>query len=113
MSEKVVMVVVKSKPFSGLNYYEALRTASGLLSQHRVLLIWMGDGVYAALKNADQTLTGQYFEIFQDMEIKLYVEEEALMEKGFGKADVIPNAEVVSREKISELILAAQASIVY
>ncbi|WXG39238.1 MAG: DsrE family protein [Candidatus Freyarchaeum deiterrae] len=113
MSEKTVMVVVKSKPYSSLNYYEALRTASGLLSQHRVILFWMGDGVYAALKNADKTLTSQFFEIFQGMEIKLYVEEEALKERGFLKGDVISEAEVVDREKISELLLAAQASMVF
>jgi sulfur relay (sulfurtransferase) DsrF/TusC family protein len=113
MSEKMVMVVVKSKPYTSLNYYEALRTSAGLLSQHRVTLIWMGDGIYAALKNADKTLTNQFFDIFQGMEIKLYIEEEALKERGFLKEDVITDAEVVDREKISDLLLNAQASIVF
>ncbi len=113
MSEKTIMVIVKSKPYSSLNYYEALRTASGLLSQHRVILIWMGDGVYAVLKNADKTLTNQFYEIFPDMEIKLYVEEEALKERGFDKGDVIPDAKVVGNEEISDLLLSSQASMVF
>jgi sulfur relay (sulfurtransferase) DsrF/TusC family protein len=73
----------------------------------------MGDGIYAALKNADRTLTNQFFEIFSGMEIKLYVEGEALKERGFLKGDVIPDAEVVDKEKISDLLLSAQASMVF
>ncbi|MFB0560351.1 MAG: DsrE family protein [Candidatus Lokiarchaeia archaeon] len=113
MPEKTVLIIVKSKPYSSLNYYEALRTASGLLVEHRVILIWMGDGVYAVLKNADRNLTGRFFEIFPDMDIKLYVEEESLKERGFGREDVIPDTEVISKEEIPGLILDAQASIVF
>lgn len=113
MPEKTVLIIVKSKPYSSLNYYEALRTASGLLVEHRVILIWMGDGVYAVLKNADRNLTGRFFEIFPDMDIKLYVEEESLKERGLGREDVIPDTEVISKEEIPGLILDAQASIVF
>jgi len=104
---------VKSKPFSTLNYYETLRTASGLLVEHRVYLVWIGDGVYAALKDADRTLTGKFFEVFPDMDIRLYVEEEALKERGYEKEDFIPEADVISREKVSELLLETQTSIVF
>lgn len=113
MPEKTIMIIVKSKPFSNLNYYEALRTASGLLVEHRVILIWMGDGIYAALKNADQKLTSKFFETFPDMEIRLYVEEESLKERGFGKEDIIPEAKVISRGEIPDLLLEAQASMVF
>jgi len=87
--------------------------ASGLLVQHRVVLIWMGDGVYAALKGADRSLTSKFYEVFPDMDIKLYVEEESLEERGLGKEDIIPEANVISRDKIPELVLEAQASIVF
>lgn len=113
MPEKTVLIVVRSKPYSSLNYYEALRTASGLLVEHRVIMIWMGDGVYAVLRNADRNLTSKFFEVFPGMDISLYVEEESLKERGFGKEDIIPEAKVISREEVPELILEAQASIVF
>lgn len=113
MAEKTILIVVKSKPFSNLNYYEALRTASGLLVEHRVIMIWTGDGIYAALKNADQKLTSKFYETFPDMEITLYVDKESLKERGFGKEDVIPEAKVISREEIPNLLLEAQASMVF
>ena len=46
------------------------------------------------------------------MDIRLYVEEEALKERGFMKED-IPKADVISREKVSELLLETQTSIVF
>jgi len=63
-------------------------------------------------KDADRTLTGNFFEVFTDMDIRLYVEEEALKERGFMKED-IPKADVISREKVSELLLETQTSIVF
>ena len=112
MPAKTVLVFMRSKPFSTLNYYEALRTAAGLW-EHKVNLIWTGDGVYAALKNADKTLTERFFEEFKDINISLFVEDEALRERGFGPEDVIPSAKTVTREEISKIIQDCHASIAF
>jgi sulfur relay (sulfurtransferase) DsrF/TusC family protein len=112
MPPKTVLIFMKSKPFSILNYYEALRVSAGLW-EHKVSLIWTGDGVYAALKNADRTLTDRFFEEFKDIDINLYVEEESLVERGFEISDVLPSAKVINREEISKLVIAAQASLVF
>jgi len=47
------------------------------------------------------------------MDIRVYVEEEALKERGFKKEDIIPEADVISREKVSELLFETQTSIVF
>jgi sulfur relay (sulfurtransferase) DsrF/TusC family protein len=109
MSEKNVLIIVKSTPFKRINYYEALRVAVGLW-EHHVSLIWMGDGIYAALNKMDQTLTNHFLE---ELDLNLFVEEEALQERGFNVTDVLHNAKVINREKISELILDAHASLVF
>ena len=100
---------MKSTPFRRINYYEALRVAVGLWD-HQVSVIWMGEGIYAALKNMDKTLTKQ---LFEELDINMYVKEEALKERGFQIEDTISEAKVVNREQISELILDTQASIVF
>ena len=64
-------------------------------------------------KDADRTLTGNFFEVFTDIDIRIYVEEEALKERGFKKEDIIPEADVISREKVSELLFETQTSIVF
>jgi len=112
MPEKTVLIFVKSRPFSSLNYYEALRVAVGLW-EHHVSVIWMGNGVYSALKNADRSLTDRVFGELQGLDLHLYVEEEALKERGFRPEDVLPDAKVVNNKQIAELIASADASLVF
>ncbi len=112
MPGKKICVILKSKPFSTINYYEGLRSAAGLW-EHQVSFIWMGDGVFAALKNVDTTLTHRYFSELPDAGVALYVEEDALRERGFSANDTAPGIKPVNREKIAELLAQADASLVF
>jgi sulfur relay (sulfurtransferase) DsrF/TusC family protein len=113
MSEKTVLIIVKSIPFSQLNYYEALRVATGLQGEHKVSLLWIGNGIYSTLIKADNTLTTKFLEQFEDLEVNLFVEEEALNVRGIQKKDVIPQAKVVNREEISKLVAETEVSLVF
>jgi sulfur relay protein TusB/DsrH len=112
MPGKKILIIVKSKPFSQINYYEALRVAVGLW-EHEINIIWMEDGVYALLKDADKTLTEKFFKEFPEMEINLFVENEALKKRGFKSDEIYPNVEAIDTKRISDLILEAQASLVF
>ncbi len=110
--EKRVLIIIKSAPFTDLNYYEALRTAAGLWD-HQVKILWTGKGVLGALNNVDQTLTKKFLSDLPDLDIELYVEEEALTELGYGLDDLVDDVEPVDEDKILELIGEAEASLVY
>jgi len=112
MAEKKVLVIVKSRPYTNLNTYEALRVAAGLW-EHQVTLIWMGEGVHALLKNTDQTLYSKFYGDFPDLEIEAYVDEEALKTLGLGADDILPWVEPATREEIKELVQQADASLVF
>ena len=112
MPPKTVIVFMRSKPFSTLNYYEALRTAAGLW-EHKVNMIWTGDGVYGVLNDADKTLTERFFEEFKGIDISLYAEEEALVERGFRPEDLVSGVKAISSEELSKLIIDSQASIAF
>lgn len=112
MPGKKICVLLKSKPFSTINYYEALRNAAGLW-EHQVSFIWMGDGVYAALKDIDTTLTHRYFSELPEAGVSLYAEEEALKERGLTATDLTQGIAVANRHQISELLAEAQATLVF
>lgn len=112
MAEKKVCIIVKSPPFSRINYYEALRVAVGLW-EHQVTMIWMGDGVYATLKKGDQTLTQRFLKDLSELGIESYVEKEALEKRGFESHDVITQASIIDRGKIAELLMNVQHSLVF
>jgi len=112
MPGKKICVMLKSKPFSTINYYEALRNAAGFW-EHQVSFIWMGDGIYAALKEVDTALTHRYFSELPDAGVSLYVEEEALRERGFTADDLTAGITVAGKQKIIELLGEAQATLVF
>jgi sulfur relay (sulfurtransferase) DsrF/TusC family protein len=112
MAEKNTLVVIKSRPFTDLNYYEALRTAAGLW-EHEVSVLWMGDGVYAALDDSDKSITGRFLEDLPDLDVELYVEEETLMENGFTEENLIEGVQLANREVIKGLFESAEASLVF
>ena len=112
MTEKKTLVVIKSRPFTDLNYYEALRTAAGLW-EHSVSVLWMGDGVYATLKDADMSITGKFIEDLPDLDVELYVHVEALNENGFTEENLIDGVQLADMKAIRELYESAEASLVF
>jgi sulfur relay (sulfurtransferase) DsrF/TusC family protein len=110
--EKNLLVIIKSKPYTTLNSYEALRVAIGLW-EHEVTILWMGDGVYSVLKDADQGMTIHFYNDFPDLEIETYVEANALKRRGLDVDDIIQSVELADDNKVMELILEAEASFVF
>lgn len=106
------MIIIKSAPFTDLNYYEALRTAAGLWD-HMVKILWTGKGVLGALSNVDQTLTKKFLADLPDLDIEMYVEAEALNMAGFDESDLVENVEPVDEDRVLELIDEAEATLVY
>lgn len=112
MAEKNLLVIIRSRPYTTLNFYEALRVAIGLW-EHDVTVLWMGDGVYSLLKEADQGMTAHFHGDFPDLDIETYAEETALKTRGFDVDDLIPGVELADDDKVEDLLLEAEASLVF
>lgn len=112
MAEKKTLIVIKSRPFTDLNYYEALRTAAGLW-EHSVSVLWMGDGVYAALRDVDKSITAGFLEDLPDLDVDLYVDAEALKGNGFKQGDLVEGMQLADEEAVRRLFEAAEASLVF
>lgn len=110
--EKELLIIIKSAPFTNLNYYEGLRTAAGLWD-HTVKILWTGKGVFGALEKADKSISKKFLTDFPDLDIELYVCQNSLFINGFLETDLVDNIELVDESKILELIMEAEASLVF
>ncbi len=110
--EKKVLIIIKSAPFTNLNYYEGLRTAAGLWN-HQVSILWTGKGIHGALKEVDNTLTKKFLEDLPDLEVELFVDGDALKGNRVSEEDVIEKVVVADTERVSELIEEAEVSLVF
>ena len=73
----------------------------------------MGDGVYSLLKEADQAMTTHFHGDFPDLDIETYVEEAALEARGLSSEDLIPGVNLADEDKVADLMLEAEASLVF
>jgi sulfur relay (sulfurtransferase) DsrF/TusC family protein len=112
MAAKKTLIIIKSRPFTTLNYYEALRTAAGLWD-HEVKVLWVGDGIYATLDKADKTLTGKFLSDLPDLDVELYVDEESLTSKGFTEDALLEDVVPASQAKVKQLLEWAETSLVF
>jgi len=112
MTEKKVLVIIKSQPFSNLNYYEALRTAVGLW-EHVVKILWRSKGIYATIKEADHNITKKFFDEFFALDIELYVDQDEIEARGFTTEDLIDGIEPVDDNEILSIIEDVDASLVF
>lgn len=109
---KKVVIMIRSKPITDLNYYEALRTAAGLWD-HEVKVLWTGKGVLGALKTVDQSLTNRFLTDLPDLDIELYLEKSSLKKIGFNDVDVIDGVELADTQKVIELLQEAEVTLVF
>ena len=112
MAEKKLLIIIKSTPYTTLNSYEAIRVAVGLWD-HEVTLLWTGDGAYSLLLEADHRLTGKFLEDLPDLDVQAYVDEASLKERGIDAQDILSGIDAASQEKVEELILETEASLVF
>ena len=110
MSEKKIVFLISSSPFSTLNNYEALR-ASLSLFDHQVSIIWREDATHFTKKTVDKTRTKALLRLAEDMEIELYVVKEDLMERGIDETQLesqiktIRDGDLVSLLKSADVVI--------
>jgi sulfur relay protein TusB/DsrH len=101
-------------PYGSIWYTEGLRAVVGVTSgidEHTVDVLYLGDGVYYALKGVDRADTAKYLGTLSGMGYRLKAEEESLKARGLKKEDLSEDVDVVSRREVLDLINKADVTI--
>jgi sulfur relay (sulfurtransferase) DsrF/TusC family protein len=110
MHEKTLLIVIRSPPHTTLDTYEGTRVAAGLV-EHRLRILYVGDGVHAATKDSDHILTDQFLGDLPDLGVEFYADAEAMKARGLMEEDMLPIVKVADRAKLTELITEAETSL--
>lgn len=114
MAEKHVLFTLNNAPYGSIWYTEGLRAVVGVTSgidEHTVDVVYLGDGVYFALKDVDRADSARYLGTLAKGGYKLKAEKESLEARGIDKAQLAEDVEIVSRADIVELVKKADATI--
>ncbi len=112
MPEKNLLIIIKSPPYTTLDYYEGTRVAAGLI-EHKLRILYTGEGVYAATKTSDKKLTGQFLSDLPDLGVELYADVGAMRERGIADSDLASAIVPADAQKITQLASEAEASLVF
>jgi sulfur relay (sulfurtransferase) DsrF/TusC family protein len=114
MPEKKVLVSFHRAPYGTIFYTEGLRAALGVTSgidENEVTALFIGDGVYFALKDIDRTDTSKYLATLAKIGAPLYAEEESLCERGINKEDMADDIKIIPRSEVLALYKEADCNI--
>ena len=114
MAEKRVVVSLNRAPFGSIFYTEGLRATVGVtagIDEHSVDAVFLGDGVYYALKDVDRDDAAGYLKTLSDLGSKLFAEEESLNERNISADNLADDVEVIPRSRVLELFQEADSNI--
>jgi sulfur relay protein TusB/DsrH len=114
MAQKHVLVTFNHAPYGNIYYTEGLRAVVGVTSgidEHTVDVVYLGDGVYFALKDVDRKDSAKYLGTLSEAGYTLKAVEESLATRGISKSDLADDVEVISRKQLLELIAKADHTI--
>jgi sulfur relay (sulfurtransferase) DsrF/TusC family protein len=101
--KKRILVTIHHPPFGSMFFSEGLRAAVGIssgLDEHLVDLLFMGDGVFCGLKDADYKDLQRFFMQLRSVSSSFFLEEEALGERGLKPENVSSDFKILSRREI-------------
>lgn len=108
---KRFLYVNRRAPYGSVYALEALEVVLiGAAFEQDVSLAFLGDGVYQLAKGQDtkgleMKNFSPTFRALEDYDVtKLYVEQEALQARGLSEADLVVPVEVVSAERMAEIM---------
>src|SRR3990170_3239511 len=114
MAQKLVVFTFSHPPYGSIWYTEGLRAVVGVTAgsdEHKVNVVYMGDGVHFALNGVDRSDTAKYLGTLAQLGYKLNVERESLQARDIPESEVAPDVEVIPRSQVLSLIRDADATI--
>jgi sulfur relay (sulfurtransferase) DsrF/TusC family protein len=114
LGEKKVVVSLNHAPFGSIFYTEGLRATVGItagIDEHSVDAVFLGDGVYYALKDVNREDATGYLKTLNDLGSRLYAEQESLSERGISSDQLAADVEAVPRSRVVELFRDADCNL--
>ncbi len=110
MAQKRIVFTINHPPFGSVHYTEGLRAVVGATSgidEHQVDVVYLGEGVYFALKGTDRRDTARYIDTLVRSGSRLKVERESLEERRIGREEMADDIEIISRDAVRQLLAQA------
>lgn len=114
MAQRHILFTINHAPFGSVFYTEGLRAAVGATSgtdEHTVDVVYLGEGVYFALKEVNRADSTKYIQTLAETGCRLKAEEESLTARGITREELADDIEVIGRDTVRQLIAQADFTV--
>ncbi|MBI2303794.1 MAG: DsrE family protein [Chloroflexi bacterium] len=113
MAQKHIVFLFQRPPLGTIGYTEGLRAAVGMIAgvdEHSVELIYLGDGVYFALKGVARGDAVRHLAALAAQGYRPKVERESLVQRNIPEKDLASDTEVIPRREVLQSLRRADAT---
>ena len=114
-----IVLVITSAPYGLEGSFGCLYLSFPILAKKMCVdVLLVGDGVYCGLKGQkaaiiDYPNVSELLENISLLDGNVYVEKESCKERGVREAELLPNVEVVGRDKVVQILIASDGNIIF
>ena len=101
-----VLLLIKSRPFGTIINFEGWRASVGMFGMdHEPTMLFMGDGVYAVLKNIDDMPIRMFKATYKSFDGRICVSKTSLEERNIGSDEIVEDVEIIDEDAIAEAFI--------
>lgn len=104
--ERPVLILIKSRPFGKIFNFEGWRASVGMFGMdHEPLMLFMGDGVYAVLRNIDDMPIRMFKSTYKSFDGRICVSKKSLEERNINPEEILEEAEILDEEEVGKAFM--------
>ncbi len=104
--ERPVLILIRSRPFGKIFNFEGWRASVGMFGMdHEPLMLFMGDGVYAVLKNIDDMPIRMFKATYKSFDGRIGVSKKSLEERNINPNELIEEAEIFDEDAVGKAFI--------
>ncbi len=104
-TERNVLILIRSKPYGKIFNFEGWRTSIGMFGMdHEPTILFMGDGVYALLKEMKDLPIRMFKSTYESFDGKICASKKSLDERSIDSSELIDNVEILDPESVGNLL---------
>ncbi len=113
-TERKVLVLIRSRPFGKIINFEGWRAAVGMIGMdHEPQMLFMGDGVYALLKNMDAKPIMMFKSTYESFDGRITVSKRSLEERGISDDEIFEGVEILDENGIAKAFIENEVVITF
>jgi tRNA 2-thiouridine synthesizing protein C len=113
-TERPVLILIRSRPFGEIINFEGWRASVGMFGMdHEPTMLFMGDGVYALLKEMEDLQVRMFKSTFKSFDGRFCASKKSLEERQISADELIEEVEVIDTDEVGSLFETAEVVITF